>query len=166
MLIAFKYSVLLLVFWLLLSGHFSPLLIGLGLASVGLTIFLMKRMNVIDHETYPLHLSSQLPAFLVYIFREIVVANIDVIKRIMTTSGKAISPQLVEIPLPQKTDLGRTIYANAITLTPGTVSVDIKENMIIVHALTKEAADELASGSMAKAIPDQVISKSTDKQSY
>ena len=166
MIIAFKYGLLLLMFWLFLSGHFEPLLLGLGLASVGLTIFLMRRMNMIDHEIYPFHLFSRLPAFLVYILREIVIANIDVIKRIMTTSGKAISPQLVEIPLPQKTDLGRTIYANAITLTPGTVSVDIKENMIIVHALTKEAADELASGSMAKAIPDQVISKSTDKQSY
>lgn len=161
MIIAFKYGVPLLIFWFLLSGHFEPLLIGLGLASVALTILLMRRMNVIDDKSYPLYL-SRLPAFLVYIFREIVVANIDVIKLIMTTSGKAISPRLVEIPLPQKTDLGRVIYANAITLTPGTVSVDIKENKIIVHALTKEAADELASGNMAKAIPDKVI----DKQGY
>jgi len=159
MMMVFKYGVILFLFWLLLSGHFDPLLLGLGLASVALTVFLIKRMNVIDHESYPLHLSSRLPAFIVYIFREIVVANIDVIKRIMTGSGKAISPRLIEIPLPQKTDLGRAIYANAITLTPGTVSVKIKENKIIVHALTKEAADDLASGNMAKAIPDQVIVK-------
>ena len=162
MVMAFKYGILLFLFWLLLSGHFEPLLLGLGLASVALTVFLIKRMNVIDHETYPLHLSTRLSAFIVYIFREIVVANIDVIKRIMTTSGKAISPRLVEIPLPQKTDLGRAIYANAITLTPGTVSVEIKENKIIVHALTKEAADDLATGNMAKAIPDHII----DKQDY
>lgn len=150
MTIALKYSVLLLMFWLLLSGHFEPLIIGLGMASVGLTIFLMKRMNMIDHEVYPLHLLSRFPAFIVYIFREIVVANIDVIKRIMTTSDTAISPQLLEIPLPQKTDLGRAIYANAITLTPGTVSVEMKKDSIIVHALTKEVADELALGKMAK----------------
>lgn len=154
MMIAFKYSVLLLVFWLLLSGHFDPLLIGLGLASIGLTVLLMKRMNMIEHEVYPFHLFTRLPAFIVYIFREIVLSNIDVIKRIMTTGSKAISPQLVEIPLPQKTDLGRAIYANAITLTPGTVTVEMKADKIIVHALTKEAADELASGNMAKAIPE------------
>lgn len=155
--IAFNYSLLLLIFWVILSGHFDPLLLGLGIASVALTVFLMKRMNIIDHESCPLHLTSQLPKFTVYIFWEIVVANIDVIKRILTSGGKTISPQLIEIPLPQKTDLGRAIYANAITLTPGTVSIDIIEDKILVHALTKEAAEELASGSMAKAIPDKVF---------
>jgi len=157
MMIAFKYGILLFLFWLLLSGHFSPLLLGLGLASVVLTVFLMKRMNVIDHESYPLHLATRLPTFIVYIFREILVANIDVLKRIITSRGKVITPQLVDIPLPQKTELGRAIYANAITLTPGTVSVEIKENKIIVHALTKEAADDLATGKMAQAIPDRVL---------
>ena len=156
---AFSYGVLLFVFWLLLSGHFEPLLLGLGLASVVLTIFLAKRMNVIDHESYPLHLSSRFPAFFGYILREIVNANIDVIKRIMKLSGKSISPQLVEIPVPQKTDLGRVIYANSITLTPGTVSVELTKDKVIVHALTREAADDLSRGSMAKAIPDQVVDK-------
>lgn len=156
---ALSYGALLFVFWLLLSGHFEPLLLGLGLASVVMTIYLMKRMKLIDHETYPLHLSSRLATFLVYIFREIVKANIDVIKRIMTPGGKSISPQLVEIPLPQKTDLGRAIYANAITLTPGTVSVELTKDKIIVHALTKQAANDLSTGTMAKAIPDQVIDK-------
>lgn len=156
---AFSYGVLLFVFWILLSGYFEPLLLGLGLASVVLTIFLVKRMNIIDHESYPLHLSSQFPAFLGYIFRAILNANIDVIKRIMTLGGKSISPQLIEIPVPQKTDLGRVIYANAITLIPGTVSVELTKDKVIVHALTKEAADNLSTGSMAKVIPDQVIDK-------
>ena len=154
---AFSYGVFLFVFWLLLSGHFEPLLLGLGLTSVVLTIFLAKRMNVIDHESYPVHLSSQFPAFFVYISREIVSANIDVAKRIMKFRCKSISPQLIEIPVPQKTDMGRVIYANAITLTPGTVSVELTKDKIIVHALTREAADDLSAGSMAKAIPDQVI---------
>ena len=153
----FSYGVLLFVFWLLLSGHYEPLLLGMGLASVVLTVFLVKRMYAIDHESYPLHLYSQLPGYLVYIFREIVLSNIDVIKRILSLSEKSISPQLIEIPLSQKTDLGRVIYANSITLTPGTVSVELMQDKIIVHALTKEAADNLATGSMANAIPDQVI---------
>ena len=150
----FSYGVLLFIFWLLLSGHFEPLLLGLGVVSVALTVFLVKRMNVIDHESYPLHLSSRFPAFFVYILREIVSANIDVTKIIMNLGGKAISPQLVEIPVPQKTDLGRVIYANAITLTPGTVSIELADNKVLVHALTKEAADDLSAGGMAKAIPD------------
>ena len=81
------------------------------------------------------------------------------LKRILAFNGKSISPQLVEIQLPQKTDLGRVIYANSITLTPGTVSVELTTDTVIVHALTKEAADDLSTGNMAKAIPDEVIKK-------
>ena len=152
----FSFSVLLFAFWLLLSGHFEPLLLGLGLASVALTMFLAQRMDVIDHESYPLHLSTRFPAFFAYLFKEILLANIDVVKRIMAFRGASISPQLIKIPLPQKTDLGRVIYANAITLTPGTVSVELTSNEITVHALSREAAEDLSSGAMAKMIPDQV----------
>jgi len=156
---AISSAILLFILWVLLSGHFSPLLLGLGVASVALTVFLASRMNVIDHESYPAQLSSKLPVFFVYIMREIVKANIDVVKRILMPGGKTISPQVVEIPVPQKTDLGRVIYANAITLTPGTVSVELNEDKVLVHALSKEGADDLLSGEMAKAIPDQVADK-------
>ena len=152
-----SYSAFLFAFWLLLSGHFSPLMLGLGLASVALTVLLIRRMTLIDHESYPLHLSSRLPAFLLYIIKEIVKANIDVIKRILTFNRKSISPQLIEIDSPLKTDLGSVIYANSITLTPGTVSIDLNKDKILVHALTRESAEDLASGDMAKSIPDQIV---------
>ena len=152
-----SYTALLSVFWLLLSGHFTPLMLGLGLASLLLTVFLSRRMAVIDHESYPLHLSSKLPAFLVFIMREIVKANIDVIKRILSFKRDAVSPQLIEVDVALKSDLGRAMYANAITLTPGTVSIDLTEEKILVHALSKEAAEDLATGEMAKSIPDHVV---------
>jgi len=150
----FSYSVFLFMFWFLLSGHTEPLLLILGLTSVLLTIILVKRMDVVDHESYPLHLYKQLPLFFIKILREIVYANIDVVKRIIKPGKRTISPQLIEIPVPQKTDLGRVIYANSITLTPGTVSIELTKDKIIVHALTKESAECLAGGSMAKLIPD------------
>lgn len=152
-----SYTATLFAFWLLLSGHFTPLMLGLGLASILLTVILSRRMTLIDHESYPLHLSSKLPAFLLFIMREIVKANIDVIKRIMTFKRSSISPQLIELDVPLKSDLGRAIYANAITLTPGTVSVDLTQDKILVHALSKDAAEDLASGEMAKSIPDHVV---------
>jgi len=153
----FSFSALLFVLWVLLSGYFTPLLLGLGAASVILTAFLAFRMNIIDHESYPVHISSKLPAFFGYIVWEIVKANIEVIKYILNLGDKKISPRFVEIPVPQKTDLGRVIYANAITLTPGTVSVELYDDKLIVHALSKEGADDLLSGDMAKEIPDQAV---------
>jgi multicomponent Na+:H+ antiporter subunit E len=150
-----SYAAFLFVVWLLLSGHLEPLMLGLGLASVLLTVILIRRMALIDHESYPLHLSTKIPAYLVFILREIVKSNIDVIKRILTFRRSSVSPQLFEVPIFLKTDLGRVIYANSITLTPGTVSVELTQEKILVHALTKEAADDLSSGSMASSIPDE-----------
>ena len=155
--ILLSYTAFLFVFWLLLSGHLEPLMLGLGLVSVVLTVILVKRMTLVDHESYPLHLSPKIPAFLAFIMQEIVKANIDVIKRIITFKSTSIGPQLIEVPASLKTDLGRVIYANSITLTPGTVSIDVSDDKILVHALTREAAEELASGEMAKAIPDQAV---------
>ncbi len=152
----FGFILLLCLFWILLSGHFEPLMLGLGLASIALTVFLATRMNLIDDESYPFHLFSRFPAFFVYIFNEIIKANIDVVKRIITLKkhSSSISPQLINIPVPQKSDLGRVIYANSITLTPGTVSVTLSNDSLTIHALTKEAAEDLAEGNMAKNIPD------------
>ncbi len=152
-----SYAVFLFAVWFLLSGHVEPLMLGLGVVSVAVTMLLIRRMTLIDHESYPLHLSSKMPGFLVYIVGEIVKANIDVIKRILTFRRASISPQLLEVPANLKTDLGRVIYANSITLTPGTVSVELTSEKILVHALTKEAADELSSGEMARSIPDETV---------
>lgn len=145
------------LFWMVLSGHFDPLLLGLGLASVGLTVYLTYRMDILDHESFPSQLTAQFPAFLAYIFWEIIKSNMDVLKRILSRDPKAVHPRLEEFPLPQKTDLGRVIYANSITLTPGTVSVELTKDSIIVHALAKDFADDLFTGEMAQAIPDKVV---------
>ena len=154
---SFSYAVILFLFWVCLSGHFSPLLLGLGLASVALTFFLSRRMNVIDNESYPLHLSAKLPGFYIYMLKEIVKTNIDVAKRILRWKGKSISPQLIEIPQSQKTDLGAVIYANSITLTPGTVTIKLSKDHLTVHAISKETADELANGDMSKEISNRVF---------
>ena len=146
-------TITLFLLWLGLSGHFEPLLILIGIASTFLVVFLATRMEVIDHESHPIHLTVRLLSFWGYLSREIVLANIDVIKRILTP-GKSISPQMITLPLPQKSDLGRVIYANAITLTPGTVSVQLERDTITVHALAKETADALATGEMARKVPD------------
>lgn len=155
---SFSFAVLLFLFWIFLSGHLEPLLLGLGMASVALTVFLSRRMNIIDHESYPLHLSLKFPGFFLYLFREIVKANIDVVTRILSWRREApISPQMIEIPQSQETDLGAVIYANSITLTPGTVTISLSKDSLTVHALSKEAAEELATGAMSKEISSRVF---------
>ena len=156
---SFGFIVLLFLFWLFLSGHMEPLLLGLGVASVALTVFLSWRMNIIDHESYPLHLSLKFPGYFLYLSGEIVKANIDVARRVLRWRGASISPQMIDIPLLQESDLGAGIYANSITLTPGTVTIRLSKDSLTVHALSKEAAAELATNAMSKEISNRVFNQ-------
>jgi multicomponent Na+:H+ antiporter subunit E len=146
-------GVLLFALWVGLSGHLNVLMLSLGLASTLLIVYLAHRMDVVDEEIYPAHMTILLIRFWVFLAKEVILANIDVIKRIFKP-GKNISPQLFELPLTQKTDLSRVIYANAITMTPGTVSVNLDKKTITVHTLSIEAAEDLRGGRMARAVPE------------
>ena len=146
-------AVLMFLFWFILSGHTELWLLLLGLASAGLTIFLSHRMNIMDHEGHPFHLTMRLLHYFLYLGKELVIANLDVVKRILMP-GRTISPQIIQVPDNKKTDIGKVIYANSITLTPGTVTMEMTENKIKVHSLSKESADNLQNGCMANKVPD------------
>ena len=141
--------------WLGLSGHLEALLLGHGLVSTALAVFVAIRMDLLDRESYPVHLKPSLLRHLLFLMREIFLANIDVAKRILKP-GPTISPQLIRVPMQQCSTLGKVIYANSITLTPGTVSLRLEDDTILVHALTREGAEDLASGRMARVIPDDI----------
>ena len=147
--------------WVLLSAHFEPLLLSLGAASVLLSLYIALRMDVIDHESHPFHLTLFLPKFWVLLFWEIIKANHDVVLRVLGI--RPISPTLVELHVPHTTDLGRVIYANSITLTPGTVSVDVDKDkeIILVHALSEDGAKELQAGYLASIVPELETTEDT-----
>lgn len=133
--------------WALLSGYYTPLLLGLGALSVALVVFIAVRMEVVDHEGHPVHLGARVFGYWAWLIKEIVIANIDVARRILSPTLK-ISPRIIRVRSSQTTDLGHTIFANAITLTPGTVSMSVEDGEIVVHALTAESAAALESGEM------------------
>lgn len=137
--------------WLLLSGHFEPLLLLLGLVSLVISASIARRMDVIDHEGVPLHLSVWTPWYWLWLAREIVTSNVDVAKRVIDPR-LPIRPRLFETRASQQTDLGQVIYANSITLTPGTVSVDLDPGIIQVHALTEESAAGVEAGEMDRRV--------------
>jgi multicomponent Na+:H+ antiporter subunit E len=133
--------------WLLWSGHLEPLLVGFGAASSVLVVLMMARLRTIDSETVPLSLAKGAPAFLPWLTWQIMKSNWDVARRILMPHIP-ISPRIVRVRAGQRTELGRSIYANSITLTPGTVAIDLEGDEITVHALTAESAADLATGEM------------------
>jgi multicomponent Na+:H+ antiporter subunit E len=138
--------------WVLLSGYFTPLLLFFGLVSVCLVVYLALRMDVVDHEGHPVHLKIRLTiSYWLWLLKEIVISNIDVCRRILSP-GMPISPVVIKIKSTQATGLGHVIYANSITLTPGTVSMNVDGDMIEVHALTGEGAANLEAGEMNRRV--------------
>ncbi len=140
--------------WLLLSGIFTPLLIGFGMLSSVLVTYLAVRMELIDRESFLTRINVlRLVRYLLWLAREIVLSNLDVSKRILR-GRSTISPTVIRVRSSQRTLLGQVIYANSITLTPGTVSINVWENEIRVHALTREAAESLKKGEMDRRVTE------------
>ena len=138
-------------FWVLLSGYWLPLIIALGVASIVLCVVIARRLDVCDHEGYPIHLTLRGTTYFPWLVKEIVVSNIVVAKAILTGN---VNPQVLQVRASQSDALGRTVYANSITLTPGTVSISVDEEIITVHALMDETADGLRSGEMNTRVCD------------
>lgn len=132
---AFGLGALLFGFWLVLSGHYTPMLIGFGIGSTAFVVYLSLRMDVVDHEGLPLQLGGRFWRYFPWLLKEILVANLHV-ARIILTPSLPISPILVHYKSSQKSDLGRALYANSITLTPGTITTGIKDDELEVHSLT------------------------------
>lgn len=151
---ALSLGIVLAALWLFLSGHYTVLLLLLGLTSVVLVVHLALRMEVVDHEGHPVHLKLRATiGYWLWLLKAIFLANIDVCKRILAP-GMPISPTRMSIRCSQSTDLGRVIFANSITLTPGTVSMSVDNDYIDVHALTSEGAEQLAAGEMDRRIKE------------
>lgn len=149
---ALSLGIFLAALWMLLSGYFTPLLLFFGLVSVCLVVYLALRMDVVDHEGHPVHLKIRLTInYWLWLLKEIVISNIDVCWRILSPD-MPISPVVIKIKSTQATGLGHVIYANSITLTPGTVSMNVDGDMIEVHALTAEGAANLEAGEMNRRV--------------
>lgn len=148
---AVSLGLILFVSWLLMSGIFIPFILVLGILSCAVVVAIMMRMDVVDHEAVPVHLKRAPIVYWPWLLWEIVKANIDVSRRVLFPSA-GISPTMVRIKATQKTDLGLVTFANSITLTPGTVSMDVADGYILVHALTRAGAESVEEGTMDRRV--------------
>ncbi len=139
------------VLWLSLSGRAELLLLGLGVLSISLVLWLTLRMEMIDPEEHPYRLRVfALAPYWGWLLWQIVKSSLDVSRRILSPQ-LPIRPRLLSLPCKLEDDLRRMIYANSITLTPGTVTVQIDSDHVEVHALSGES-EVLESGEMERRV--------------
>ena len=97
-------------------------------------------MGIVDRESVPVHLVWRGALYLPWLVWEVFKSNVRV-ARIILAPRVRVDPSIVHFRASQKTDLGRFIYANSITLTPGTVTTGIVGDDFEVHAIVQEEID-------------------------
>jgi multicomponent Na+:H+ antiporter subunit E len=141
------------VYWLLLSGHTEPWLLASGaVVAVAVALFGL-RMGYADEEGHPVGLIPRGLVYWPWLVKEIVISALHV-ARLVLDPKLPITPTLIRVKATQKTSTGLVSYANSITLTPGTISVELhaRDKEILVHAISAAAAEGLASGEMDRRV--------------
>lgn len=141
----------LLVFWIALTSSLDIYNFSLGII-ISLLVALLTAYLLFYHIKNVGMSYQQLLRFFLYIpflFKEIIKANIDVAARVLSPK-MPISPLIVNFKFPLKEPLPQITLANSITLTPGTLTVDIKDGVFYVHCLSEEQAAEIFTGSLQK----------------
>ena len=139
------------LFWVALSGYFTPFLLAAGAGSaIAVTLF-ARRMDVVDAEGHPVQLGWRIVVYWAWLSKEIAKSCWDV-SRIIVHPKLPISPTLVTFRPSQKTMVGLAIHANSITLTPGTITIDASNDEFLVHALTRAGAEGATSGDMDRRV--------------
>lgn len=110
-------------------------------------------MNVYDDESYPFALIPRLLLYWLWLFWEIVKSSVDTTKRALGPRS-AVQAVVFDAPASQQTDLGQVVHANSITLTPGTVSLELGQDSIHVHALHPDVARDALESGMDARVPD------------
>jgi multicomponent Na+:H+ antiporter subunit E len=139
------------VFWLVLSGHVEPLFLALGGASVVLVCWVSLRADLAEQHAVTFPLALRLPRYLLWLGKEMLVSSVAVVWKVWSPRP-ALRPVVTATPSRDMPDLSQVVYANSITLTPGTLSLDVADDRIEVHSLDEANADTLHAGAMLRRV--------------
>lgn len=136
-------------FWIILSERMQLRYLAIG-AVASLAVTVITRNIGLRRAYHRTHRKSEV-AWVPFIFRyipwliwQVVLANIQVASMVIQRD-LTLEPVVMELPLNLKRGTAQVVYANSITLTPGTVTVDVKDDTVIVHALSADSGDSLLS---------------------
>ena len=135
--------------WLLMSGHYNVLIVSLGIISCAFCVYVAKRGKLIDDEGLPIFFIPRLSNYLIWLFKEILISNLNTAKVII--NGK-VEPETFTVKVSQVTDVAKVTYANSITLTPGTVTTKMQKDVFEVHALNSDFGNDVRTNEMDKKV--------------
>jgi len=133
-------------FWLVLSGQYTVPLLTVGAASIALVVWISQRMEIVDEEQ-PIHLTLSLPRYVAWLAVQMLVAAVRV-ARLVWLPRPTLRPVVGRVPAQDMSHLAQTIYANSITVTPGTLAMTVDDESIEVHSLQPAGLEDLRRGAM------------------
>lgn len=138
--------------WLLLSGHYTGFLLTIGVLCTAGVVYVAVRMDLVDQEGVPaLSVTRRVFTYIPWFLGEVVKSNIGTAKVILSPS-LPMNPSLFRVRSMARTDLGKFILANSITLTPGTITVAVRGDVLWVHALEAHLATGMDEGDLNKRV--------------
>lgn len=142
---------ILFAFWLVFSGHYDTLHLSLGLVCTSLVAVFSYDLLLPD-VTFPTKLLSswRFLQYIPWLFYRIVLANLHVVYLIFRPGE--IRPRLIRFKTSLTGDLSRVTLGNSITLTPGTLTLDIDAGEFYVHVLSDKAAEYVVTGEMERRV--------------
>ncbi|PLX05965.1 MAG: hypothetical protein C0596_15835 [Marinilabiliales bacterium] len=137
----FIITIVLFSIWILLNNSLDPvlLIIGAGVSILIALLFCTKCSVFSQIKLSPKSLFFSIAYIFVFII-ELIKSNLDVAYRVISPK-LPINPGIVKVKTVLNTEIGLMILANSITLTPGTLSVDIRDEFIYVHWIDVEGKD-------------------------
>jgi multicomponent Na+:H+ antiporter subunit E len=139
------------VFWLALSGHYEPLMLALGLVSVAVVFGMAWRGDFHLHRDVTVRFALRLPLFLAWVAWQVFVSAIGVVRKVWSPRLE-LRPVVAPTPADALPELAKVVYANSITLTPGTLALDVDEEQILVHGIDQSDVDDLDEGAMLRQV--------------
>lgn len=154
------FFVVLFLLWISLADSIRLDEIVIGLAATILVVVLTHHLFFEDAEVPQRSVTQALlwARLLLHLFKEIVIANLSIANLVLRPTLR-LQPQIFRVKTSLKSDLLKTLYCNSITLTPGTLTIDIQGNDILVHGLTDATRKELESGALE--VPFLALEKRT-----
>ena len=129
------------IFWILLNNTLDPLILAIGAAlSVLLSLLFCSRCDVFSELKLTPEALVYTMIYLVVFLYELIKSNLDVARRVVTPS-LPINPGIVEVKTRLHSKMGRMILANSITLTPGTLTIDIVGDTLYIHWIDVQTRD-------------------------
>jgi multicomponent Na+:H+ antiporter subunit E len=142
---------LLYLLWVLLSGKFEVYHLGVGVVVVAFVVWQKRGLPEMQSSELPRLRYSRVLPYAGWLLWQMMISAVQV-ALVVIHPRRHLDPQLIQFQSLQPSLLANVVFANSITLTPGTLTIELHDNHLVVHALTARTAADLLSGEMARRV--------------